>query len=305
MITYVVGDLFQSPAQVLVNAVNTVGVMGKGIAAEFKRHYPAMFEQYKTLCDNGQFEVGQLWLYKTPHKWILNFPSKRHWRNESRLEDVEAGLAKFAASFADQGITSISFPLLGAGLGGLDWTTQVRPLMEHYLGNLPLDVFIHLHEPDNRFARKTDTEIIGAWLNSPPHIPSFAQFQADMTRLVKARQQFATLDSESIFHVDYDETEGRIGLHDNSGETVIISESILSELWHYIRSAGYVWPGNLPGGLEMRAPQVIALLAEVDYLYPVFLSRGDSLGNRQIGLQLIPPPETAAPEQTVKVSRWT
>ena len=147
MITYMTSDLFQSPAQVLVNAVNTVGVMGKGIALEFKKRYPEMFREYQTLCKTGQLDMGQIWLYKSPQKWILNFPTKRDWRDPSCLEYVETGLIKFTETYEQQGITSISFPRLGCGLGGLDWETEVRPLMEHYLIPLPIDVMIHV--PDN------------------------------------------------------------------------------------------------------------------------------------------------------------
>lgn len=305
MITYVVGDLFQSPAHVLVNAVNTVGVMGKGIAAEFKRIYPEMFEQYKVLCDEGRFNVGQLWLYKTPHKWVLNFPTKQHWRDDSRLEYVEAGLEKFAATYADQGITSISFPLLGAGLGGLDWETQVKPLMEHFLADLPLDVFIHIYEPDNVFARDTSPEMVAAWLNGQPYMPSFTQFHTDITALVKRRREFRTLDTGTTFEAHYDADEGRILVGDAHGDMLVISESILSELWHYMRSAGYAWPGNLPGGLDSRAPEVVALLAEIDYLHPAHLSHTGKAGDRHIGLHFIPPLEQIPPEQRVKVSEWT
>ena len=146
MITYMTSDLFQSPAQVLVNAVNTVGVMGKGIALEFKKRYPEMFREYQTLCKTGQLDMGQIWLYKSPQKWILNFPTKRDWRDPSRLEYVEIGLKRFVEIYEQQGITSISFPRLGCGLGGLDWENEVRPLMEHYLNPLPIDVKIHVPE---------------------------------------------------------------------------------------------------------------------------------------------------------------
>ncbi len=84
MITYVSGDLFKTPARVLVNTVNTVGVMGKGVAKEFKRLFPQMFQEYRGACENKKFDIGNLFLYKTPNKWVLNFPTKRHWRNPSR-----------------------------------------------------------------------------------------------------------------------------------------------------------------------------------------------------------------------------
>lgn len=143
MITYIEGDIFESGAKVLVNPVNTAGVMGKGLALEFKKRYPAMFEAYRRLCEDGQFQVGDLWLYKADDKWILNFPTKRHWREKSTLDIIETGLQKFAAIYAQEGIASIAFPKLGSGLGGLDWETQVKPLMERYLGELPIEIWIY------------------------------------------------------------------------------------------------------------------------------------------------------------------
>ncbi len=146
MITYLTSDLFESHAQVLVNAVNTVGVMGKGIALEFKRKYPEMFKEYQVLCKSGVFDIGQLWLYKSPEKWILNFPTKRDWRNPSKIEYIEAGLTRFVEIYEEESITSISFPRLGSGLGGLNWENEVQPLMEKYLSPLPLEVIIHIPE---------------------------------------------------------------------------------------------------------------------------------------------------------------
>ena len=86
MITYVYGSLFYSPAHVLVNPINTVGAMGTGLAYDFKRFYPDMFEVYRELCRQDRFETGQLFLYKTAHKWILNFPTKKHWRATAKLD---------------------------------------------------------------------------------------------------------------------------------------------------------------------------------------------------------------------------
>lgn len=121
MITYLKGDIFSSPAQVLVNAVNTVGVMGKGVALEFKKRYPEMFKSYERVCDEKQLEIGKLMLWRGAEKWGLMFPIKKHWRNPSRMEYIEAGLKIFADIYIEKGITSIAFPRLGCGNGGLDW----------------------------------------------------------------------------------------------------------------------------------------------------------------------------------------
>lgn len=144
MIHYMNGDIFRSEMQVLVNPVNTVGVMGKGLALQFKVRYPAMFEAYQTLCKQGNFEIGQLHLFRADTKWILNFPTKQHWRNPSKLDYIESGLKHFIEIYHDEAIESIALPKLGAGLGGLDWETQVKPLMEHYLSDLPIEIEIYV-----------------------------------------------------------------------------------------------------------------------------------------------------------------
>ncbi len=143
MLKYVEGDLFSSPAQVLVNTVNTVGVMGKGIALEFKKRYPGMFKQYKELCDKHKLVMGKLMIWYEPDHWLLLFPTKEHWRNPSKLEYIEKGLMTFARKYADYNISSIAFPKLGCGNGELDWN-DVKSLMEKYLKDLPIEVFIYL-----------------------------------------------------------------------------------------------------------------------------------------------------------------
>ncbi|ADG07858.1 DarT ssDNA thymidine ADP-ribosyltransferase family protein [Kyrpidia tusciae] len=173
MLRYVATDLFQSPAQVLVNTVNTVGVMGKGVAKEFASIYPDMYTKYRALCERHLFDIGQLWLYKTSHKWILNFPTKRHWRSLSKVEYIEAGLKKFVDTYAQKGITSISFPLLGCGNGGLDFDSQVQPVMEKYLQPLPIDVFVHLTQKFNKSeAEHLKPAEMKRWLRSNPSILS-------------------------------------------------------------------------------------------------------------------------------------
>ena len=129
MITYIKGNIFESPAQVITNTVNTQGVMGKGIALEFKKRYPEMFKCYKEKCDAKEFKTGSLMLYKEYDKWILLFPTKSEWRKKSELSYIEKGLRKFADNLDKQGINSIAFPKLGCGNGGLDWK-DVKPLMK-------------------------------------------------------------------------------------------------------------------------------------------------------------------------------
>ncbi len=138
--------IFDSSAQTLVNTINCVGVMGKGLALEFKNRYPAMFDKYKSFCDKGVFKPGVLWIYKAEDgKWILNFPTKIDWKNPSKIEYIEEGLKKFVEIWLEKGITSIAFPLLGCSNGGLN-PDEVIPIMEKYLNQCEgLDVTIYDH----------------------------------------------------------------------------------------------------------------------------------------------------------------
>lgn len=142
MIEYIEGDIFESPAQVIVNTVNTVGVMGKGLALSFKQRYPAMFEKYKDACEKHLLTIGKLMLFYEADHWLLMFPTKKDWRNPSKLEYIEKGLMKFVSTYDDENITSVAFPRLGCGNGDLNWN-DVKPIMERYLNNLPIDVYIY------------------------------------------------------------------------------------------------------------------------------------------------------------------
>ena len=143
MIKYIEGDIFSSPAQVIVNTVNTVGVMGKGIALEFKNRYPNMFETYKKMCEKHQLTIGKLALVYEPDHWNLLFPTKQNWRYPSKLEYIESGLVKFRQTYMEKGISSIAFPKLGCGNGELKWD-DVKELMEKHLKSLPIDIYVYL-----------------------------------------------------------------------------------------------------------------------------------------------------------------
>ena len=142
MIHYVKGDIFESNAQVIVNPVNTAGVMGKGLALAFKNKYPHMFYIYKKACDRKFFDIGNLILVEDNERQILLFPTKKDWRNPSSLEYIEIGLKEFLEGYRINNITSIAFPSLGCGCGGLKWE-DVKSLMEKYLGQLTIDIYIY------------------------------------------------------------------------------------------------------------------------------------------------------------------
>jgi O-acetyl-ADP-ribose deacetylase (regulator of RNase III) len=149
MIRKMQGNLLTADAEALVNTVNCEGFMGKGIALQFKRAFPESFEPYARACRAGQVRPGQVLVFSTGTlvnpKYIIQFPTKRRWREKSRIEYIEAGLRALVEEIRRLGISSIAVPPLGAGLGGLDWH-DVRPLIERAFAALP-DVTVLLYEP--------------------------------------------------------------------------------------------------------------------------------------------------------------
>ena len=145
------GNIFTSRMQTLVNTVNCAGVMGAGVALEYRLRYPAMFARYAELCAAGQLAIGKLWLYRSEERdggrWILNFPTKQHWKLDSRPEYLEQGLQKFCQTYRDQGITSVAFPLLGASHGGLAPEVSLE-IMRRHLADCEIPVEIWHYEAD-------------------------------------------------------------------------------------------------------------------------------------------------------------
>jgi len=145
MVTVKVGDMFQSKAQTWVNTVNCVGVMGKGVALEFKRRFPDMYEDYVRRCRAGQVKLGLPYLYKrVVPPWILNFPTKEDWRSVSRLDKIEEGLRYLEEHYREWGIESLAVPPLGCGQGQLEWRV-VGPTLYRYLKRL--DIPVELYAP--------------------------------------------------------------------------------------------------------------------------------------------------------------
>lgn len=142
------GDIFKTDVDAIVNTVNCVGIMGRGIALQFKNAYPANFKAYKAACDAEQVQPGRMFVFETGKftpRFIINFPTKRHWKGKSRFEDIEAGLIALAQEIKSRGIKSVAIPPLGAGLGGLDWD-EVLPRIKSELQDIP-DVDVIIFEP--------------------------------------------------------------------------------------------------------------------------------------------------------------
>ena len=140
MIEFTTGDILKAEAEALVNTVNCVGIMGRGVALQFKNAFPANFRAYETACARGEVQPGRMFVFETHMmggpKFVINFPTKRHWRGKSRMEDIDAGLVDLVHQLRTLEIRSIAVPPLGSGLGGLNWA-EVRPRIAAALEAIP------------------------------------------------------------------------------------------------------------------------------------------------------------------------
>lgn len=146
MITYRTGDLFDADTEALVNTVNTVGVMGKGVALQFAERYKSNLERYKEACKSGELVVGKLLVTTDADMFgeriIVNFPTKQHWKHPSDPAYIEAGLVELVRVIKERAIASIALPALGCGNGGLSWA-KVKPMIAHHLGDLEAEIVVY------------------------------------------------------------------------------------------------------------------------------------------------------------------
>ena len=266
MIEYIEGNIFDSPAQVIVNTVNTVGVMGKGIALSYKKKYPEMFDAYRKACDKHQLVIGKLMIYYAPDHWILLFPTKENWRNPSKLEYIEKGLNKFVRTYADKGITSIAFPKLGCGNGELNWD-DVRLLMEKYLKPLPIKVYIYLGwEFSDVPEHKKEHETM-QWLRQNAKDMSFRGLCDDL------KHGQSILPYEVIYSDIKYEISWKNGLVcKNDTDETTISEDELFEMWDQIRSQ---WVFIIDAN-KTKEGIFYQLLQQLGYLTPIRVLDGQS-----------------------------
>ncbi len=171
MIEYQTGDLFAAEVEALVNTVNCVGVMGRGVALQFKKAFPENFKAYANACERGEIEPGRMFITERLDnpKYIINFPTKRHWRGKSRLGDIESGLDALADEIRERGIRSVAVPPLGSGLGGLHWP-DVRSRIESALSDVPASVRVIVFEPNG----PPDAGVMARLTEAPPMTASRA-----------------------------------------------------------------------------------------------------------------------------------
>ena len=151
MIKYKRGNIIAEDTEAIVNAVNCVGIMGRGLALQFKKSFPENFKAYTTACDRKEVQLGRMFVSDTlktsrPY-YIINFPTKQHWRHKSRIEDIDSGLKALVQEIKDRGIRSIAIPAIGCGLGGLEWA-HVQPLIVESLKDIH-DLHVIIFEPQD------------------------------------------------------------------------------------------------------------------------------------------------------------
>ena len=201
MIQSVKGNLLEDSAEAYVNTVNTVGVMGKGIALQFKQAFPEVFKQYEKACKKGLIQVGNMHVtevvgFASP-RYVINFPTKEHWRNPSKLEYIEEGLKDLVKVINDLKIQSIALPPLGCGNGGLDWH-QVRPMIVEAFQTL--DVTVHLYEP----AGAPPLEEMIVRTKKPKMTLGRAQLLAAMSRYAGPGYRMSLLEVQKIAYFLYE-----------------------------------------------------------------------------------------------------
>jgi hypothetical protein len=228
-----------------------------------------MFEQYKRICSEGLLDVGKLWLWKGTEQWVLNFPTKRHWRYPSKLEFVERGLQKFVAEYDHRGIREIAFPRLGCGNGGLNWP-EVRELMEHYLEPLPIKIYIHDYSVD---------------LPSPEHLRSiqgslggtFHDFMCDLRAAIAQNDgHFKTVTNSRSFKAEFEESAEALSIRTEKSRFTV-DDLDLYDLWLLLQK-GPVEVKRMVGGAKEAGYYLLPILTSLSYLRLVRVSPDESGG---------------------------
>lgn len=284
MITYHRTSILSSQAQTVVNTVNTVGVMGKGLASEFKSRFPEMFKLYQEFCKSGQLTTGKLWLWKGENQWVLNFPTKEHWKRPSRLEYIESGLKKFVEEYEKRGMTEVAFPRLGCGNGGLDWQ-DVRPIMEKYLSDLPIQIFIHDFEKDIGLPehREKSSEQNYYFERAASQNRSFDAFKNSINDTISRRGGcFNILTRESKFKAETDSV-GNIIIKSSKKEKRIEAEDLF-EVWSMLLK-GPVTRRQLSGSAWDSAFLLLSILAHVPSIRPIHVATRQ--GEESVAIELL------------------
>ena len=271
MITYVKGDIFNSPAQVITNTVNTEGFMGKGIALEYKKRFPKMYEAYKKKCISGELTVGNLMLYKEDRRWILLFPTKKEWRRKAQIEYIEAGLSKLADNWDRLGIHSIAMPKLGCGNGGLEWN-DVKSMIKKYLGRIPIDVYVYTDEYEDKSAKKEDISDLEKWQRGELNLKGYDLFKKKLINELTKKGKIILSDGHYCV-IDHDKN---IVIDGN-----VVYDSDMIWTWNYVRNAKVVTQEEAKNIDKDMFCQILELMFIINYVSRIYVSKDDDTFTRE------------------------
>lgn len=262
MARYIKGDIFKSPAKIIVNTVNTDGVMGKGIALQCKNRYPEMFDAYKELCDSQCFDVGNLALWRGQERDVLLFPTKKHWRNSSKISYIESGLEKFIETWDKFNANTIAFPKLGCGNGGLSWT-EVQPIMENYLKRIPMQVTVYVDVYEDTNHDEFQSTEIERCASGEYGTSGYEKFR------IQLRNQICKL---PVYEVD----SKRHLLEEKNGSLFIdekcITEEQLCDFWNWIRDTGVFKEEEIPARFSDFSDVFLYLMRGFNYISRIYIS---------------------------------
>lgn len=272
MLKFVKTPIFDSPAQTLVNTVNTVGVMGKGLAKDFKARFPGMFREYKAFCDSRELTIGALHVWRAPERWVLNFPTKTTWKLPSKLDYIERGLVTFRNHYTSLGIRSISFPPLGCGNGNLDWQ-DVKPVMTHYLWNLDIPIWIHEQFVSTRTRLEHDED---AAHRAPA---TYQEFLSDLDGIVTANHGRFCHEQGWPFRATFDSKERN--LHVYLDREYVLGPEFIESAWVGL-NLGILTPEHFGSAAGQRiGGYLIPMLRRLPYVRALTMGHGagaDSTG---------------------------
>jgi O-acetyl-ADP-ribose deacetylase (regulator of RNase III) len=274
MLQFVQTSIFESPAQTLVNTVNTVGVMGKGIAKEFKQKYPPMFREYKGFCDSNELTIGALHIWRSQQKWVLNFPTKTTWRLPSKIEYIEQGLKTFRQHYPILGIRSISFPPLGCGNGNLNWG-EVKPLMIRYLRNLDIPIWIHEKHVAQSFQPEQEEP------NAKRAPETYDEFFADLKSVaIECSGRFAHYPMHWPYQAEFNEKDRH--LHIFFDREHIVDEEFINVAWIGLK-LGVLTLDHFGSPANQRfAGYLMPLISRLPYVKTLNMRREQKGGTREI-----------------------
>jgi hypothetical protein len=225
-----------------------------------------MFEEYKQLCANGQIDIGKFYIYKTANKWILNFPTKRHWRSPSEVEYIEEGLKALTKSAIEMQLTDIAMPKLGCGNGGLDWDTQVKPIVEKYLKKAPINVSIYDFDKKiiPEYLKQKDIE---NWLRSEPENLNFSLFFEDLKNINNVNILFPKkiVLNNITFEVNYN-TEDEYFLFHSKEINFILSKDDIKTMFYMLINIGKLCKNDIYTELQKYTNEIFDFLSQLSYI---------------------------------------